>query len=131
MKVIKRSIMIILSAVIIATMSTAPCSAADNAFKTVYEDALYGGLAGALVGGALMAFTKKPSKHFDYIIYGAAGGVLVGAAYGMFSTTKSMAEIDNGKVKFAFPTIIPEFQEVNSKGQTAYLVKAELIRGKF
>ena len=108
-----------------------PCLAAENAFKTFFEDAFYGGLTGGLVGAAVLAFTKKPGRHLDYIGYGAAGGVLVGAAYGAVVTTRSLAEVENGKVRFSMPTIIPELREANSKGQTSIIATAELIRGRF
>jgi hypothetical protein len=130
MKNVKRTFMIVLSATLLAIWSV-PCYAAEGVFKEVFQDAVYGGLTGALVGAAVMAFTHKPGDHFDYIGYGGAGGVLVGAAVGMLSTAKSLAEVDHGKVRFAFPTIIPDFQEPNSKGQTAYVINAQLLRGNF
>lgn len=127
MNKMNRCIAIVLTLVFMAT----PCLAAENAFKTVFEDSLYGGLAGGLVGAALLVFTNKPADHLDYIAYGAAGGVLVGAAYGVVTTSRSFAEIEKGKVKFAIPTIKPEFREGNVKGQTTLVAVAELIRGKF
>ncbi|BCG47396.1 hypothetical protein GEOBRER4_n2228 [Citrifermentans bremense] len=127
MNKLKRCIAIVVTLVFMAT----PCLAAENAFKTVFEDSMYGGLVGGLVGAALVVFTHKPADHLDYIAYGAAGGVLVGAAYGVASTSRSFAEIDNGKVKFAMPTVKPEFREGNVKGQTTLVAVAELIRGKF
>ena len=108
-----------------------PCLAADSGIKTLFQDAFYGGLTGGLVGAAVMAFTKKPGTHLDYIGYGAAGGVMVGAAYGAVVATRSLAEVENGKVKFAIPTIYPEIREANSKGQTSIVATAELIRGRF
>jgi hypothetical protein len=105
--------------------------AADSAIKTLFQDAFYGGLTGGLVGAAVMAFTKKPGNHLDYIGFGAAGGVMVGAAYGAVVATRSLAEVENGRVKFAIPTIRPEFREPNSKGQSSIIATAELIRGKF
>ena len=123
----KRSAALAVTLIFIAT----PCLAADNAFKTFFQDALYGGLTGGLVGAAVMAFTKKPGNHMDYIAYGAAGGVVVGAAYGAVVTTRSLAEVENGKVKFSMPTIMPEIREANSKGQTSIIARAELIRGSF
>ncbi|ACH39305.1 hypothetical protein Gbem_2293 [Citrifermentans bemidjiense Bem] len=127
MNKLKRCIAVVLTLVFMAT----PCLAAENAFKTVFEDSMYGGLAGGLVGAALVVFAKKPADHLDYIAYGAASGVLVGAAYGVLTTSRSFAEIENGKVKFAIPTIKPEFREGNVKGQTTLVAVAELIRGKF
>jgi hypothetical protein len=124
---LKRGVALAVTLLFIAT----PCLAADNAFKTFFEDAFYGGLTGGLVGAAVLAFTKQPGKHLDYIGYGAAGGVLVGATYGAVVTSRSLAEIENGRVKFSMPTIMPELREANSKGQTSIIATAELIRGKF
>ena len=107
---------------------TVPCQAAESAIKGVFTDSVYGGLAGTLVGAAVLAFAKKPGDHLDYMAYGAATGVLVGAAYGI---GKAMVEMDNGRVKWSMPTLIPDFQDTNSKGQTAIMVMAELLRGKF
>ena len=124
---LKRSVALAVTLLFIAT----PCLAAENAFKTIFEDALYGGLTGGLVGAAVLAFTKKPGTHLDYMGYGAAGGVLVGAAYGSVVATRSLAEIENGTVRFSMPTIRPEIREANSKGQTSIIATAELIRGRF
>jgi hypothetical protein len=127
---IKR-IMVILTAGVLLSSMSAPCFAMDNAFKEIFEDAFYGGLAGTLVGGALMVFTHKPADHLDRLGYGAAGGVLVGATYGIVKSSRALAQIENGRVKFAIPTIIPDIQDTNSKGQTPIVFMAQLIRGKF
>ncbi len=105
-----------------------PCHAAESTFKGVFTDSFYGGLTGTLVGGAILAFAKKPGDHLDYLGYGAAVGVLTGAAYGI---GKAMVEMDSGRVRFSMPTVIPDLQEANSKGQTPLAFTANLIRGKF
>lgn len=107
-----------------------PCLAADNAFRSVFQDVFYGGLSGALVGAAVLAFTNKPSDHLDYIGYGAAAGVLVGATYGAVTTTRSLAEVENGEVRFSMPTIIPELRDSDS-GRKSIVAMTELIRGRF
>ena len=127
MSKLNRGIAIAVSLIFIAT----PCLAAENTFRSLWEDVCYGGLTGGLVGAAVLAFTKKPGTHLDYIGYGAAGGVLVGAGYGAVVTTRSLAELENGELKFSLPTIKPEFREANSKGQTSIIATAELFRGKF
>lgn len=127
MKNLKRTAAIVMTLIFMAT----PCLAADNPIKEIFEDAFYGGLAGGLVGAALIVFTDKPSDHLDYIGYGAAGGVLVGAAYGAVSASRSLAEYDKGEIKFSMPTIRPEFRESSVRGQTTLYAMAEIIRGKF
>jgi len=105
-----------------------PCRAAENVFKEIFADSVYGGLTGSLVGAAVMAFAKKPGDHLDYMAYGAAAGVMVGAAYGI---GKAMVEMENGRVKLSMPTVIPDFQDTNSRGQTPVVIMANLLRGRF
>ncbi len=130
MKKLKKTLAIVF-AISMLTSWSASCYASDNPFRDTFESAFYGGLVGTLVGGALLAFTKRPSNHLDYLGYGAAGGVLAGAAYGVIRSAKSLAEYENGKVKFALPTIIPELRESPSTGQTSVCFNAQLIRGRF
>jgi hypothetical protein len=111
--------------------SAAPVLAGDNAFRDIFEDAFYGGAAGALVGGALLAFTKKPANHLDYIGYGTASGVLVGSAYGVVKSAKALAQIDNGTIKFALPTVIPDLGDSPASRQTNITWRAALLRGTF
>lgn len=105
--------------------------AEDTAIKEVFVDAFYGGAIGGLVGGAIMVFTKKPADHLNYIAYGAASGVLVGTAYGLAKSARAFAEVENGRVRMAFPTIRPELVETTASGQTTVAWKADLIRGTF
>jgi hypothetical protein len=131
MKKIKRMLMMFFAAVFSITWA-APCIAAESAFREIFQDSLYGGLAGSLIGAAVMAFAKRPGNHLDYIGYGAAGGVLVGAAFGAFRIANSLAEVDEkGKVRFAIPAVIPDFNEANSRGQSSYVINAGLLSGKF
>lgn len=130
MKGFKRAVLVIVSAVLLTSWSV-PAHAVDGVFRDIFENAFYGGLAGTLVGGALLAFTKRPGDHLDYLSIGAASGVIAGTAYGLAKSSRAFAEIDNGKVKLAMPTIMPEFQEASAKGGSTVMLKAELIRGKF
>lgn len=130
MRGFRRTIAVMVACLVAGSVSL-PCFASENPFKVACEDAIYGGLAGALVGGAFMAFTDKASDHTDYIVYGAASGVIAGAAYGLISTTtRSLAEVDHGRIKFAIPTIIPCFEK-GDRGQVACLFTAQLLRGTF
>src|SRR5690349_17674746 len=130
MKTLKRSAIILLSTCLL-TSWTVPCIAADNIFKELFENTLYGGLAGTLVGGAFLAFTKKPSDHLDFLAAGAATGVLAGVTYSVVKQSRSLVAIEDGKVKLAIPTVIPELQETGAKGMSLVMLRAELIRGKF
>jgi hypothetical protein len=121
-----------LFAAILPITWAAPCIAAESAFREIFQDSIYGGLTGSLIGAAVMAFAKRPGNHLDYIGYGAAGGVLAGAAFGAAKIAKSLAEIDEkGKVRFAIPAIIPDFNEACSRGPSSYVINAGLLSGKF
>jgi hypothetical protein len=116
---------------VLLTGWSAPSFAASE-IRDVFEDAFYGGLAGTLIGAACLAFTKTPGDHLDYMGYGAAGGVLAGTAFGIFKVTRrAIAEYENGRVRFAMPTVIPDLQEASSRGPATLALKAELFRGTF
>jgi hypothetical protein len=78
-----------------------------------------------------MVFQTKPLNHANYIAYGAASGVLVGTAYGLAKSARAFAEVENGRVKVAFPTITPELVVAPVSGQTTVAWKADLLRGTF
>lgn len=108
-----------------------PLHAAESSLKVVFEDSLYGGLVGALVGSATLAFTHKASDHLDNIAYGAAAGVIAGAGVGIITNVRrAMVEYENGTVKLGMPMVLPDIQE-SSKGQLVLAVKADLLRGTF
>jgi len=130
MKKMRRLVEMLLSALLLCAW-TAPCLAADSAFKEVFEDSFYGGLTGVLVGAAVMAFTSKPGDHLEYLGVGGAVGVLGGATYGVVKTTRSLAAVEDGKVKFAMPTVIPNIQDASGRGPSALVIRTEIFRGKF
>jgi hypothetical protein len=105
-----------------------PCLAADTMFKEIAKDSLYGGIAGTLIGAATLAFTRKPGDHLEYMAYGAAAGLLGGATYGYFSS-RALMEVDNGTVKFAIPTVMPDVKDTSRT--TSVVVTTEIIKGKF
>lgn len=129
MKKLRKFIAVMTLVSLVSTASSA--FAADEVLREVFTDAFYGAAIGGLVGGALMVFKDKPADHFNYIAYGAASGVLVGTAYGLAKSAKAFAEVENGRVKIAMPTIIPELVVSPSSGRTAVAWKADLIRGTF
>jgi uncharacterized membrane protein YebE (DUF533 family) len=105
--------------------------AAENAFKETFKSALYGGAAGGLVGAAILAFTKKPADHLQYIAYGAAGGVIAGTVYGVVRTSRALAEYEDGKLRFAVPAISPTITEHHATGRTNITWRANLLSGTF
>lgn len=111
--------------------ATTSAFAEDNAFRDTFQSAFYGGAVGALVGAALLVFTKKPVDHLDYMGFGAAAGVLAGTAYGVAKSSRSFASIENGTVKMAIPTIIPDLTESPVTKQMVVSWRADILRGTF
>lgn len=111
--------------------ATTSAFADDNAFRDTFQSAFYGGAVGALVGAALLVFTKKPADHLDYMGFGAAAGVLAGAAYGVAKSSRSLASIENGNLRIAMPTIIPDLMESPVTKQTVISWRADILRGTF
>jgi uncharacterized membrane protein YebE (DUF533 family) len=131
MKMKLKTRLITLLTIVTLISSTSTVFADDNAFRETFRSAFYGGAAGALVGAALMVFTKKPADHLDYIAYGAAGGVIAGTVYGVAKTSRSLAEYENGKVKFAVPAIVPDLTENPNTRQTSVTWRTSLFSGTF
>lgn len=88
-----------------ALFSAQTAAAEENAMETVFKDSLYGGLAGALIGGAVMALTDNPGDHIGYIGVGAAVGVIGGAAFGLAQSSRAFAEVENGRMTVSVPTV--------------------------
>jgi hypothetical protein len=129
MKLLRSIVTVMVVLTLIAT-ETRPVCAEENPFREILETTLYGALTGAVLGAAALAFTKKPGDHLEYLSYGTAGGVIVGVTVGFARAIRPVAEVDNGTVKFAFPTIVPDLQESAGRSSVVRL-KAELVRGVF
>jgi hypothetical protein len=129
MKQFKSAAVVVLLVALLAG-AAAPAAAAEGAISTVFNDAWYGGLTGALVGTAVLVFSSDPGDHLMYIGYGAAGGVLVGTAIGLVDTTRSFAEVRDGRLAFAAPTVVPVVER--DPGGTASIgLRADLFRARF
>jgi hypothetical protein len=129
MKLFRKLITVATMVSIFSTASSA--FAADDTIREVFTDAFYGAAIGGLVGGAIMVFKDKPLDHLNFIAYGAASGVLVGTAYGLAKSARAFAEVENGRIKVAFPTITPELIVSPVTKKTTVAWKADLIRGSF
>lgn len=126
---LRKGISILILAAFMASASSS--YAADNTLREVFQDAFYGAGIGALVGAAFMAFTRKPADHLENVGYGAAIGVLAGTGYGLAKSARALAEIDNGRVRIAVPTIMPDLIESPSTRQTTVMWHASILRGTF
>lgn len=120
-------ILILLIACLAGGFSPNRVFADENGFEGVFKDGIYGGLAGALVGGATLAFQDHPSDHLNYITYGAAIGVFVGVTLGLVKTGRAMAELDNQRLVFNLPT--PEIR--SAPGTRELTASIDLVKIRF
>lgn len=97
--------------------------------KEILTDGFYGGLAGALVGAAAMAFTKHPSDHTRDIAIGAGVGVILGTLYGVGKVTRAIAEIDDGNLTVQMPTL--QFNMAQDGKRLQPLLSVDLLRVPF
>lgn len=86
--------------------------AQDPAVVDIFKDGFYGGLAGTLVGAAALAFTSEPEDHLNYIAIGAGVGVIAGTAYGIYTATRAVAEIEGSRTVWHLP--IPQIVQKDS-----------------
>jgi hypothetical protein len=102
----------------------------DSLSAKVFKDSMIGGLAGGLVGTAVLAPTKKPGQHLEYLAYGATGGAEANEAYGLFKAQTSLLAIQGDTINIDVPLIMPDIQETGTRGTTV-IIMAELISGTF
>ena len=63
MKLVKQA-RVILVALLVTFSGNLTCFASDDSRSSeIFKDAMIGGLAGGLVGAAVLAFTRKPGQH--------------------------------------------------------------------
>lgn len=79
--------------------------AQDPAVVDIFQNGVYGGLAGALVGAAALAFTDDPGDHLDYLGIGAGVGVIAGTAYGIYTATRPLALLQKSSTSWHFPSL--------------------------
>lgn len=101
----------------------------DNAMEEVLVDGFYGGLAGALVGAAFMAFKDHPGDHLNDIAVGAGVGVIVGTLYGIGKATRAFAELQDGVLTVQMPTIRFDLEPVGKRFEPH--LSADLLRIPF
>lgn len=120
---------------LIFTFLTFSVARAEDVMQQTMRDALYGGVAGALIGAAVLLLTDNPDDHLNYIPTGAGIGILAGAAYGIATSgmmiTSSAAEVEDGKITFNMPTIKKEkiYDEIANRYED--IEQVDLIRVKF
>jgi hypothetical protein len=101
----KKMILVVLISLVFVTSKGVVYAHSEDSLRDVVADSLYGGLAGALVGVATLAFVGEPEDHTDNIKVGAGIGMILGTVYGTMKVTRSVAKWDDGKMTVGFPAI--------------------------
>ena len=101
----KQTVVVVLLISMILMMAPGKAKAYENDVQEVLKSSFYGGLTGALIGAAFLAFRDKPGDHLQDISVGAGVGVILGTIYGIGKTTQAFAEVKEGSVAFHFPTL--------------------------
>ncbi len=108
--------------------------AEEDTLRRTLTDALYGGVIGVLLGGAVMALTKQPGKHLSYIPTGGAIGVIAGTTWGVATSAgvvQSVGELENNRLTFNVPTVTVS-TITDDQTQTSKTVESvELFKYKF
>ncbi|MBI3753264.1 MAG: hypothetical protein HY266_04360 [Deltaproteobacteria bacterium] len=99
--------------------------------KNIFMDSAYGGAVGALIGVGFMLLSDKPDQHWNYVAFGAGGGIIAGAAIGLASSTKALAEIENGKVTFNVPEVKTDILQDKRDEKTEVVRTLSLLRYNF
>lgn len=124
---------IIVTALAFVVLS-ASAAKADDMVQEVLTDSLYGGVIGALLGGAVLLLADNPDDHLDYIAKGAGAGILLGATYGIVAHTTGFAigEVDeHGKFALKMPTI-KSTQSYDKNAQTTEMMSSlDVLKVKF
>ena len=92
-----------ISVLIVIVFLTVSSAFAESKSGIILKGTAYGAVIGGLVGASVWILTDI-DDNFDYTLKGAAVGALAGTAYGFYEA-ESFATIENGKIKFAMPTI--------------------------
>lgn len=101
----KRIVVVVLLISMMFMMVPGMAKAYENDVQEVLKSSFYGGLTGALIGAAFLAFRDKPGDHLKDISVGAGVGVILGTLYGIGKTTQAFAEVKEGTVTFHFPSL--------------------------
>ncbi len=124
-----KKIVVMIVAATLLSVSSLPAFAEDKGMRSTFDNAVYGGLTGALVGAAMLIFTSEPGDHLDYIAYGFGGGVILGTAYGTWKATTASIEINDGEVAFHLPA--PNAKVTSIGKDKMVTVSADVLRYKW
>lgn len=117
-----KKISILVAVVLICLAPRVSDAQSDYSLKEVVVDAMYGGLAGALIGAATMTFEEKPSDHWEKVQVGVGVGVILGSLYGTVRVSRSLVELKSGTMAVQFPSLSIDPVASHEKGVLAWSI---------
>lgn len=113
----------------------AVASAEDIALRKILRNAAYGGMLGALVGGAFLAFVDDPGDRLEFVTTGAAAGVLVGVGWGIYdsSTANPYVLLEDGRLHASLPppAVAVRAPSAADRGRREAVLTARLVGVRF
>ncbi|MFQ5427602.1 MAG: hypothetical protein ACE5EZ_01340 [Thermodesulfobacteriota bacterium] len=108
---------------------------AQDPLAHTVRSALYGGVIGGLVSGAIVLVGDNPGDNLGYIPTGIGAGILLGTAYGLITseavTGRAFGELEGGQFSLNVPTV-KSSSTFDKKTQTYELVESvDLLKVRF
>lgn len=100
----KKAAACLLIAALFSVLIVSQAKADEEDMKIIFKDAIYGGLIGFVVGGALLLFDPAPD-NLKLLGYGAGAGTIAGTAYGIFTTATPLMEYKEGNLYIGAPSL--------------------------
>jgi len=107
----------------------AKASAGDYEVANVMDDALYGAGVGGLVGLGFMLISTSPTSNWNYVTQGVGVGIIAGAVYGIYRSSRALAQVEDGQINLGMPT--PQFSLQETPAGLTLTAKADLVVGQF
>ena len=113
----------------VSILFTSTSSAIAGEMRTTFDDAWYGGLTGALIGGACLLFVDKPEENLNYIAYGFGAGVIVGSVFSVSQSRSALLNVDDGRLALNVPDL--SIRQVKNDEKSYAKVSADILKISF
>lgn len=108
---------------------------AEDSLAHTVKSAIYGGVIGGLVSGAVVLISGNAGDNLGYIPTGIGAGILLGTAYGIVTSDavrdRAFGEINNGRLTIKIPSV-KSTSTFDKTTQTSELIESvDLLKVRF